>query len=169
MSHLLPLVSSDYHGYWTGKSGPFQVFMGFLFPGIILIRFTHEGIVAGAEDRSFSPDLLVERAYHSFDPSMHPEAVRPKGFPRLKQWQDEIGFREQPILIQPFSLLPRYPVGVDIVPYWVHDAIAHPANYLLEEVEAAHEMLTNWRHGFGYALNWEGEYLMDSDGTILGT
>lgn len=166
---VLRLVSNAYRGYHTGMGGSFQILIGFLSPGLVLIRFDKDGRLIDAQDRHFSKDLLEEWVHPPVNPSEGNKIMRPRGYNELKRWETELGFTECPISVLPFTLEPRYPVELDYVPGSEREILANPDDYSPEEVDAAKQYASQWNEGFPYAFTWNEEFLIAPDGTVCST
>lgn len=167
MRPRLRVVSNPSRAYYAGVSPSHQLLMGFLPPGLVLVRFDLQGQLRDVQDRPLPKEIWDEwrlSPVNLLDPSVVPRAVQ--GF---QQWQEEIGFSEAPVNLYPFDLDPRYPIALDIVSGMSRHMVAHPDEYDPEEVEEAQNEITEWNDRCMHAFTWNEEYLLRPDGQIVST
>jgi hypothetical protein len=160
------LVSQKLYGYFTGQSADRQVILGFHLPGLLAVFFDKDGMYRDVLERSFSTDLLAEWSNPPYDPWNPSRELRCKGFQELRCLADEITFREGPISILPFNLMPAHQVYLDPVPETYRDILENPEHFTEEEREQAADWCATLDDNSFFAFSWSYEYLMNSDGTV---
>lgn len=161
----LRIVSDHFRGFYTGKADGQQVLIGFHLPGLLLIRFTTEGVVSEVEDRILSAEAINEWDNPPIDP-VGRQVLRPLGMTALRNWQEQIGFQEGPILVEPFRLAEPHDVVLSILFGEYEDILTNPHDYSEADRQVVRDVLRDWKEGGMFSFYWDVEYYMNGDGTI---
>lgn len=167
---LFELVSDKWRGFFTGHSEGRQVLMGFHVPGLMVLFFDTQGVVTEVQTRVFSDELLCEWENPPYDPHDPSQELRVQGLAELRKMQHEIGFVEGSIRVQQFNLQPTHSVYLTELPEEYRDALDDAEQFDdEEEKEETFDHIQKWKEAGMFALYWDVEYFMNSDGTINTT
>jgi hypothetical protein len=146
--HLYALAPQEsFWGDATGFVGDRrQVFMFQDLDGVLVVFFDLAGRLREVQTRPWI-DLITQ----------------------LPALQEELGFRPATIRVRKFAL-PDHEVGIEDLPSWHAEFLAHPDRFTLDEQEHHLDFLKNvWDANDQFVFRWGNDYWIDRRGEVVAS
>lgn len=143
-----------FHAGATGDGR--QVLMGLYCPNLVAIYFDRSGELQGTERRPL--EFLWPRGESN---DIYDERIGP----RLRAWQDEMGFRPETIRVKRFFITE---LGIEIYPEHFGEILADP-EASDEDKDDIRDSMRAWDADEQFVLFWGNDFWLDGTGEVVSS
>ena len=158
------IVSHPMGDYITGRTSTNeQCLIGLRYPYVVLVLFDSKGAFRELRMRELTSPArsLGENGPYLIDSPEFRDALREQ----LWRWQEEIGSRESPIVVEPFCL-EGMDIGIESLPTHFREFAQQPNEFSGEDRANYPELIDRWSSTNRFVLSWGTDYYLTESGEI---